>query len=477
MPPRRRHLRHPSRNVVTRMVDNRLDTTSAQPQSRYEQLLTSPAGTPTDLAARFAAASATARSQIPATTDREIALATVAAGVAAPALVGYVAWLLDQARHLGLTRLCFLSRDAQIFYEIAQSFTARLHLDLDLRYVYSSRRTWSLAAADPQHLDQQDWLFNSFMRSNAADVCARLGIPMSACTELLKAVGASLDPNIRADDPRQAVALRRFVAHPRIADMVAPRITRMHALVREYASQEEITSTTTGIVDAGWTGRMIGALTSITDGLPQPAVFFFAHEPRATGWTDPDRLHSYMYDTGSGDGIDLRVPDTPYIIETFCMSDHGILADYTRDKTDRIVSVTESATNPSVMAWGFDTYRSTIRAFCDALNTQDLHEAMTADLRPAIATVLSAFWMTPNYAEAATWGDYPYDSDPLARATRPLASPFDEAELTALIQGIPLEQRDRAWLQGSLALSGALGLTAAKLLKSCYQSLGAPPID
>ena len=463
--------------MVTRMVNNRLVTSNLPSETRYEHLLLSAAGTHADLAPRFAAASATARSQVLATTDRDVALVNVAAGVAAPALVGYVAWLLDQTRRLGLTRLCFLSRDAQVFYQIAQSFKDRLHLDLDLRYVYSSRRTWSLAAADPQHLDQQDWLFNSFMRSNAADVCARLGIPMSACTELLMEAGASLDPDIRADDPEQAGALRRFVAHPQIAAMIAPRITRMHALVRGYAVQEKMTSIKTGIVDAGWTGRMIGALTSITHGLPQPTVFFWAHEPRATGWTDPDRLHSYMYDTGTGHGIDLRVPDTPYIIETFCMSDHGILADYTRDNAGRIVSITETADNPNVLAWGFDLYRSTIRAFCDALTADDLQEAMTANLRPAIATVLSAFWMTPTYAEAVVWGDYPYDSDPLAQATRPLASPFDEDELAPLLQGAPLKRRDRAWLQGSLALSGTPGSTAAKSLKSCYQTLGAPAND
>jgi hypothetical protein len=183
-----------------------------------------------------------------------------------------------------------------------------------------------------------------------------------------------------------------------------------------------------------------------------------------------------MYNTATGEGLDLRVPDTPYIIETFCMPDHGIIADYQRGDDGRITGVPETPTSPAVQTWNFALYRQTIRAFCAALDLSATGDLAT-DLRPLVSGLLHAFWITPTREEATAWGAYPYDSDPLARATRPLASPFDTRHLTAVLRGEPLHQQDRAWLQGSLALSGPEGADVADLLAPRYHALGAPATD
>jgi hypothetical protein len=445
--------------------------------NRYEDLLRSCDGSASDFASAMAEASAASRKHVAALSEHEAAIRDVAAGVAAPAFVGFVLWVLKQAENLGLQRLCFLSRDAQVFNEIAQRLAPRLGVAPELRYVHCSRRTWNLAAADVSDLSRQDWLFNSLMRSNAADVCARLGLPLADFASRLESVGASLDPQVRADQTEQAAALRRFVALPAVADAVGPAVRRMRTLVRDYAIQEGMTSTRTALVDAGWTGRMIGALTAVTEGLPQPRVFFWAHEPRTTGWTDPARLRAYMYNTATRDGIDLRVPDTPYIIETFCMSDHGIVADYQRDPDGHIEGLAERPTNPAVEAWGFHVFRSAVDEFCDRLEWSLSPTDVAIDLRSVISRLLRAFWMTPTQLEAAAWGSYPYDSDPLARATRSLARPFGAHHLKAVIRGEPLVREDRAWLQGSLALSGPEGVEATKVLSPRYAVMGAPAND
>ena len=221
---------------------------------RYETLLTEFGG----LGGDMSMASARARTDVAAAGSRDEAIRDVAAGVAAPNIVGFVIWLLLDASQRELRRLCFLSRDAQVFFEIAKRLTPRLGIDLDLRYVYSSRRTWSLAASDPHALNKADWLFNSFVHSNAADVCARLGIDFDRFERPLVGAGVSLDPAVRADVPEQGAALRRFVAQPEVAAALRPRIETMRQLVCEYAVQEGLADETTGMVDAGWTGRMVG---------------------------------------------------------------------------------------------------------------------------------------------------------------------------------------------------------------------------
>jgi predicted HAD superfamily hydrolase len=132
---------------------------------------------PRDLAARFADASRAARAVVDVGSEREAAIRDVAAGVAAPALVGFVIWIQEQARLRGLRRLRFLSRDGQVVHELMRRLAPVAGAGMDLEYVYSSRLTWSLAATQPEQRPETSWLFNSFVKSNAADVCARLGLP------------------------------------------------------------------------------------------------------------------------------------------------------------------------------------------------------------------------------------------------------------------------------------------------------------
>ncbi|MEU7941763.1 hypothetical protein [Microbispora bryophytorum] len=440
--------------------------------TRYEQNLAGHDG----LAAAMAVASARARAAVPVSTPRERAIRDIATGVAAPVLVGYVIWLLRTAQDRHLHRLCFLSRDAQVFSEIATRLAPRLEIRLPMSYVYSSRRTWSLAASDPYGLEKADWLFNSFMRSNAADVCARLGLDIEKFTGTLAAAGASLSPSARADDPEQNAALRRFVAMPEVAEAMRPRIEQMRQLVRDYAIQEGIASGSTGLVDAGWTGRMIGALHSVLTSadLPVPQTFFWGHEPRASGWTDAEFITAYMYNTVAEPGVRWRVPDVPYIVETFCMADHAIVSGFSRTpESGRIEAVLEKSNAP-VSAWGFDVYRAAIYAFCSALSLSHAGD----DIRPVLSSLLYDFWITPTEEEAAAWGAYPYDSDPLGRATLPLARAFTEQELKPLLHGDgPFEQGNRAWLQGSLALSGPAGRQAGAILSPQYATLGSPATD
>jgi hypothetical protein len=119
----------------------------------------------------------------------EQAICDVAAGVAGPTHPGCAAWMLRKAAGRGVARLCFLSRDGQVLYELARCLAPRLGVSLDLEYAYSSRITWSLAATNPDQLPQATWLFNSFIKSNADDVCARLGLPADQCRHELLATG------------------------------------------------------------------------------------------------------------------------------------------------------------------------------------------------------------------------------------------------------------------------------------------------
>jgi hypothetical protein len=235
-----------------------LPSADASDSTRYEEILQAGSTRPGDLAERFAAASRAARAAVTAAPGREAAIRDIAAGVAAPALVGFALWLLEQARRRRLRRLRFLSRDGQVLYELVRRLAGAADSSLDLEYVYSSRLTWSLAATDPAKLADAPWLLNSFIKSSADDVCARLGLSANEFRQVMLDCGVSQNPDVRADQPAQASALRSFVASPEVILAAAARITMMRGLVLDYAAQHQLADSGTGLVDIGWTGRMAG---------------------------------------------------------------------------------------------------------------------------------------------------------------------------------------------------------------------------
>jgi len=418
--------------------------------SRYEKIASSHSAQPDDLAARFAAASRQARLATVARSAHQAAIRDVAAGIAAPALIGCVLWMLREAQARKLRRLRFLSRDGQVLFELARHLAPKLRIDIDLEYVYSSRLTWSLAATDPGNLSSAQWLFNSFMKSNVTDVCARLGLAVEDYRPELAAAGVSLDPEHRADQAGQLEALHRFVESRDVSAAVAERVAAMRSLLADYAAEHALAEPDTGLVDAGWTGRMIGSLVSVCEarGMSRPHVLLWGHEPRATGWTDPERVAAYMYDTSRRKGLDLRVPDAPFIVETFCMGDHGIVSGYQRTQAGTIEPILSAETNTAAAAWGLQLYRSVLYAFCDALDGD-----LDGDVRPLVYEAMDAFWCHPTREEAEAWGSYPYDSDPAGTAARRLARAFNPDTARKPEGNVGPARGDRAWLAGSLTLS------------------------
>jgi hypothetical protein len=257
---------------------------------------------------------------------------------------------------------------------------------------------------------------------------------------------------------------------PEVTRAVEARISTMRGLVVDYAKQHALAEADTGLVDIGWTGRMAASLISVCEeaGMTRPHILFWGHEPRlATGWTDAERVGSYVYNTATGDGMEWRVPDAPFVMETFCMGDHGIVSRYRRDADGRIEPVLLSPGNDTAEAWGLRLYRLTLYAFCAALEMD--RTLPEDDVRPLVHQVMDAFWCDPSLAEARAWGAYPYDSDPAGTAVRPLARPFgSEGRVT---------RGDRAWLAGSLALSTAE--TRAAYLRQApeHERTGAPETD
>jgi len=69
----------------------------------------------------------------------------------------------------------------------------------------------------------------------------------------------------------------------------------MRRLVLDYTARHRLAEADAGLVDIGWTGRMVASLIHIceTAGMSRPHILFWGNEPRpATGWADRERVGS-----------------------------------------------------------------------------------------------------------------------------------------------------------------------------------------
>lgn len=399
----------------------------------------------------MAVASEYARRAVSVETERQQSIRDVAAGVAGPVLLGYILWLAHEVPRVKGTRVYFLSRDGQTLHHLATQFASTLDWDANFRYVFSSRRTWNLAASEVENLASEAWLFGSFMRSNAADLCARLGLDFKDHQATLEEHSVSLDPEVRNDDPHQRVAMERFLADERTKDAVVVRVEQQRRLTVDYAEQEGLVDPGAVLVDAGWTGRMVNALGRILngEGYQMPPVFFWGHQPKDDIVSRTD-VTAYMYDTSREPSPRWMLADIPFLIETLLMADHGIVSGYRRLDSGEVAPTFDSMENSAAKAWGLKLYRETLSEFCTGLRSG---KGWDQDIRPVLYELLNGFWLTPSRQEARAWGSYIYDSDPTGTAARALARPFSPSEAASSLRAGQLQRGDRAWLAGSLALT------------------------
>jgi len=114
---------------------------------------------------------------------------------------------------------------------------------------------------------------------------------------------------------------------------------------------------------------------------------------------------AYVYNIAMGQGLGWRVPEAPFVMETFCMGDHGIVSGCRAKAPGRVEPALLSPRNDAAEGWGLRRYRSRLYEFCAAL---DFHRGLPGDdVRPLVHQVMDALWCHPTRAEAVAWGHIP----------------------------------------------------------------------
>lgn len=375
--------------------------------NRYEKILDSYAWSTEGFSSLMAGASRLTRLTVPVASAHEEAIRDVAAGVAAPILVGYVLWLLKRAQALNLKRLYFLSRDGQILLEIAHQLTSKLNFSCELRYLYGSRL--SLNRATIQSVDEH-WIWGPLSKFCSLEyLFNRLDIHQEEVINSLHDFGFSESDWHRSLNPEEVKRLRSALDKAPIKELIFQKTARRRQVLDKYLLQEGLLdSDRKGVVDLGWAGSMYSALSRlVNDKGGSPLSGFYFAKNRSPG-IDPEceLLEAYFFDERVNQGfLDNTIKDA---LELFCSANHGTALGY-EERNEEVHPALEEGINQSVIDWGLPLLRESVNCFVENLLLDPGLTNLYADTRGCSAQVFEAFWLNPSVKEAAAWGDLPWE--------------------------------------------------------------------
>jgi hypothetical protein len=421
--------------------------------NRYERILDRFGDETDGVTSSLAKASCAARLKWYADSTQATTLCEATAGVAGPILFAYVIWVLHAARKQQLNRIYFLARDGQILLKIARLCAPVTGYEGELKYLFASRQSWRLPAADDANFPQ--WAFENTDFLSLRSFLERVGMrPEEVEVSLLR---HGFDPRSWDDNlgRRQRKQLHLLANEPDFLDRVVSIAAGCKRQLLAYLGEQGVLSGENfGIVDLGWNGTLQHSLEQLLHdtGLPLPIGFYFGLSRRAKEQR-LSRSFAYFFDERYGTGYLRRNYWVEPMMEVFCAADHGMTLRFEK-RDGRMQPVLKMPRNDRALAWGLTTMQNSVIEFVKLAISNSSVAFEPEALRDPIDALFSKFYNTPTDDEAEAWGTYPYFDDQTESVSREWAEPFD---LVASLRSI---------YRGKMTPSHAAGWAPAALMRS-----------
>lgn len=185
-------------------------------------------------------------------------------GVVVPFLLAYVMWVLNHAKRHGVRRLYFVARDAEVMFRMAQALQGEAS-DIELRYLYGSRRAWLSPSINPGNIDWWRLLVIPGQASSRHDITARMGLKadtQEAIRKLLSCSTTEWSRHLSHDHARRF--LHELMDNADTWELIVSSVTREREIALSYFQQEGFFDDVSwALVDAGWSLNTQAALKRI----------------------------------------------------------------------------------------------------------------------------------------------------------------------------------------------------------------------
>lgn len=389
--------------------------------------------------------------------------------VLAPALNGFVAWVLKESMKQGIKRLYFLARDGYFMYQTADLYVKELGLPIECKYLYCSR--YSIRVPN-YHLDIEKAL--DYITLGGLDVTAK---------KLYKRAGFSREQRRKMYDeqilplqkeeqiPREQLPeiKKRLGKSKQFMEILRENSCQAFPMYEQYLKQEGLLEDIPmALVDSGWVGSMQKELNLSLQKLGKKdslkGFYWGLYElPQ-----DTKRADYFTYFFSPEGEMKRKTTFNNCLFESIFSAPHGmtlgyemkedkicpILSDMSEERKDRLLYMEET-----IKQWQKSFFKVTE-------NVPDLvvlEQLGGKEVLTIIERNLEGFMHHPTKAEAAAFGEIEFTDDILEYKGNKIATKLDEKELVqnhfigklwSKVSGKGEHVRQSAWYEGSAVVYG-----------------------
>jgi hypothetical protein len=169
-----------------------------------------------------------------------------------PLVLAWAGWTLAQARHDGVRRLYFVSRDGFLAWHAAKAIATRFG-DIECRYLHLSRQSVLLASASEPSADGMPWLRRTFERPSLGAILARLDLAFPEHEAVLRPLSGSEGARRKLHTEQQWSLFWQLVASDPMRSRVLENIRRRReSTVRYLQASGLLDEVPWALVDVGW---------------------------------------------------------------------------------------------------------------------------------------------------------------------------------------------------------------------------------
>lgn len=376
------------------------------------------------------------------------------AAVFAPALIGFVEWVLENAEKNGKYRLYFLSRDGWQMYLIASQMIRVRGLSIECRYLSVSRYSMKLPA---YHLDIDksiDSICVGGIDVTAVRILKRAGLTDEECREVLEETGIA-DESGRLLNYHEVIELKeKLRSSKKLIHFIYGHSTAAYDTAVNYLIQEGLCGDDSYyLVDSGWIGTLQCTVEklvkSVNPDIDVEGCYFGMYEyPQDVR---KEKFHTYYFSPERG--LKHKCTFSNSLFETIVSSDEGMTMGYKR-ADGKYVPVKLSKNNPN-----FLQIKENIRILERLLGNMTLDkQAKPLIDRHVIYRLFRLFMSEPTQLEVSAYGDSRFSDNVLDDGCRSAAAQLDIEQIRnqrfisklMIVFGIKkYELRESAWIEGS----------------------------
>lgn len=389
--------------------------------------------------------------------------------VLAPALNGFVAWVLTESMKQGIKRLYFLARDGYFMYRTALFYVKELGLPIECKYLYCSR--YSIRVPN-YHLDTKkalDYITLGGLDVTAKKLYKRAGFGREQRRELYEEQVLPLEKEEQIPREQLPEIKKTLGENKRFMEMLLENSYQAFPMYEQYLKQEGLLEDIPmALVDSGWIGSMQKELNLSLQNLGKKdslkGFYWGLYElPENTKRED---YFTYFF---SPEGeMKRKTIFNNCLFESIFTAPHGmtlgyeerngkihpIFSEFSEERKDRLLLMEET-----INKW----QKSFLKSVGEEADLVMLEQLGGKEVLTVIERNMESFMHHPTQSEAFAFGETEFTDDILEYKGNKIATKLDEKELVqnhligkvwTRFLGSKEHVRQSAWYEGSAVIYG-----------------------